>query len=54
MSIHAHLHRYGGLRVVRFDDETKADGKFPPPDQAAWYVGTTFNGESFGDTSPGS
>ncbi|TQM68126.1 hypothetical protein FHX41_1760 [Actinomadura hallensis] len=50
MSIHAHLHRYGGLRVVRFDDETKADGKFPPPDQAAWYVGTTFNGESFGDT----
>ncbi|TDE26888.1 STM4015 family protein [Actinomadura sp. 6K520] len=43
------LEEYAGLPVARYNDETAADAELPPAAEAAWYVGTSFDSESFGD-----
>lgn len=64
MGVYQHLEEYVGLPVVTFneetglDDETEEDDgrgsgpgeELPPAGEAAWYVGTSFEEEPFGDT----
>ncbi|XRQ13307.1 STM4015 family protein [Actinomadura welshii] len=50
MGVHEHLSTYAGLPVARFTDETAEGAELPPAAEAAWYVATSFDSESFGDT----
>ena len=49
MGIYQHLEEYAGLPVFRFDHETGPDDDLPPAAEAAWYVGTCFDEDSFDD-----
>ncbi|TDB96666.1 STM4015 family protein [Actinomadura sp. 7K534] len=51
MGVYQHLEEYAGLPVARFNDETAADDELPASaGEAAWYVGTSFDSEAFGET----
>ncbi|WP_067458643.1 STM4015 family protein [Actinomadura macra] len=56
MGVYQHLEEYAGLPVCRFfgkesGAEAGPDGKgYPPPAEAAWYVGTMFESEPFNET----
>ncbi|TDC91389.1 STM4015 family protein [Actinomadura sp. 7K507] len=49
MGIYQNLDEYAGLPVFRFNDETGPEDELPPAAGTAWYVGTTFDEDSFDD-----
>ncbi|WP_433473361.1 STM4015 family protein [Spirillospora sp. CA-142024] len=65
MGVYEHLEEYAGLPVATFNEDTGADEEeddgrgagadpvtgeeFPPAAEAAWFVGTSFDEEPFGD-----
>ncbi|RKS68693.1 hypothetical protein BZB76_5817 [Actinomadura pelletieri DSM 43383] len=61
MGVYQHLEEYVGLPVVTFNEETRPDeteddgrgsgpaGDLPPAAEAAWFIGTSYDEEPFGD-----
>jgi hypothetical protein len=52
MGVYQHLEEYAGLPVATFNEDTRPDeggGDLPAAGEAAWFVGTSFDEENFGD-----